>query len=421
MQGRAKFIYFSLVGMIALAWFLTPLPSWIALTMVHQIPVSEDIAIGNAARQHTHYNIVNDNGQLHSMGMKLISALAEQSPSVNKYDWRFQLINEPFVNAFAYPGGNIFVTKELWEMATKDEVSAILGHEIGHVLHRHSQQRVIQQKLASLVIKLLFWGDGNGHQESMGKELGGLLAQNAEMFSRLSYSRSNEFEADAVAFWASLSSHANPEAAVTFFKKLDGGDKGTSWYSTHPGSKDRITKLEEKQQQLLKEKAKRSSRQNGDRGGDVKIAQMFKPSGVVDVSSDSVGFGSVGFGMMWSAWNLLPQQVQVMSMMEAISTAAISLDAFIDMMSESNSQQQRHREERPEDVHVCEDGESKVSFEPVRPGYFVHLGHGYCLSSQDLRAMASSSIGVNTNPYTQQPFTDRQKQQIGKLLRGERL
>jgi len=157
------------------------------------------------------------------------------------------------------------------------------------------------------------------------------------------------------------------------------------------------------------------------------IGSEFIPEGllpyVTGPQSSNSAVSSQG-GMVWNLWSGMPQQLQVVSVFETLRIAAVAIDHLMDLFeasSPSSSSSSSSSSSPYDDIWVCEDGESKISFQRVKPGYFIHLGHGYCLSARDLSDMASSSVGVSVNPYTQQPFTRSQKQDIARLLRGERL
>lgn len=124
---------------------------------------------------------------------------------VDRFDWRFSVTSDASVNAFAYPGGRIFVTRGLLDMATDDEVVAVLGHEVG-AAPALAELRLVQQRLGQLLLTTLLSsnGDGDGRCEGFRREIGGQLLGYANPLGALSYSRSNEYEADFVGWHAGV-------------------------------------------------------------------------------------------------------------------------------------------------------------------------------------------------------------------------
>lgn len=134
---------------------------------------------------------------------------------------------------------------------TEGELAALVGHEMGHIIHRHSQARILQQELLSYIFKALTYEDDDPHQETFGEAIGELLLKSADWLGQQSFSRSNEYQADATSWDLLLQSKRyNPKALQSLLTKLwqyhgkQGGK--TSWESTHPGTLDRIQALEQK-------------------------------------------------------------------------------------------------------------------------------------------------------------------------------
>jgi predicted Zn-dependent protease len=166
------------------------------------------------------------------------------------YDFTFTVIDESYVNAFAYPGGPIFVTDKLISrlQATDDELAAVIGHEIGHVVNRDSQRQMVHKSVILIVFQALTYNGDDGHEESFGEALGEIMLKNAAMFTAVAYSRAQEYQADASG-WDTVTAAAgyDPRGMITFFKKLmamsPDSDGRTRWDSTHPGTADRIQTL----------------------------------------------------------------------------------------------------------------------------------------------------------------------------------
>mmetsp|Transcript_57183 Transcript_57183/g.107520 ORF Transcript_57183/g.107520 Transcript_57183/m.107520 type:complete len:397 (-) Transcript_57183:381-1571(-) len=389
--SRRRWIYLGLVLSLLLAWALTPLPAWLAYQIVQTIPLRSDIELGRHVAVRLRSQVLQDDGALQAMGERLLRGMRSQVEFLDEYRWQFQLLNDDSVNAFACPGGFIFVNRGLRRIATDDELAAVLGHEIGHVLHRHSQQRMVQSRLGSIVLEALLVGDGDGVSEGIGGEVAGILLRGADTLLTLSYSRANEYEADAVAWWASLSAGYAPEGAASFFRKLGGDGHGSSWLSTHPATEDRIVVLESKGRELAKLRRQHRGRN---------LASHFAPALV-----DSTAAGSVVGSLM----GLVPAELQKKALVAGLAGLAKLLDEVLGSVLSDSSP-------GSSDPSIdCEDGESKISFERVRPGYYLALGHGKCLTVDDLRGLRRSGR-LDLNPYTRQPFTQAQRRRIDALL-----
>jgi predicted Zn-dependent protease len=122
-------------------------------------------------------------GYVASIGGRL--AAATETPGIG---FTFTLLNSPVVNAFALPGGYVYITRGLMALSQNEaELAGVLGHEIGHVIARHSAQRMSQTMLAQLGVGLL--GAIAGRQSTQ-------LAGSVAGLYLKSYSRDQEFEAD---------------------------------------------------------------------------------------------------------------------------------------------------------------------------------------------------------------------------------
>jgi predicted Zn-dependent protease len=215
------------------------------------VPVESDIQLGREAWRdlRRQYKPVHDKWGVNRIGGDLVQMLPDQT-----FEWDFGVVHAPnVVNAFCFPGGIVRVTDTLlYTLNLSDgEVAALLGHEIGHVLHRHAQKRIIQKELLSLLMKALVYEDHDDDQETFGQALGELMMNSATYLGSLSFSRQDEYEADASS-WELLvmTGVYRPHALQSLLSKLwslENGSSGkTSWESTHPGTKDRIEALQKK-------------------------------------------------------------------------------------------------------------------------------------------------------------------------------
>jgi predicted Zn-dependent protease len=148
------------------------------------------------------------------------------------------VIKSDMVNAFAVPGGHIFVYSGIIDkMKSKDELSALLAHEYSHLKFRHSLKSVCRNLSSYLFLSVLL-SDVNG--------IVAILAQNADMLINMDFSRSMEKEADTEGLKLMLQSRVNPNGMINLFHRLaDETPKITEnkvfeMVSSHPQTKERI-------------------------------------------------------------------------------------------------------------------------------------------------------------------------------------
>ncbi len=159
--------------------------------------------------------------------------------------YSFYVLDTEMVNAFAAPGGYIFVTKGILKaMSDEAELAGILGHEIGHVVGRHSMKALEKQygyqavlNIASMVTQR----DLSGLQQYTGYLTNMLL---------LGYGRDNEFESDMLGTRYAMAAGYDPRGTADFFRKLqslEGGKKANDiekLFQSHPPTGERIKKVE---------------------------------------------------------------------------------------------------------------------------------------------------------------------------------
>ncbi len=156
--------------------------------------------------------------------------------------WSFRVADVPEVNAFAAPGGFLFMTRGiLAHFDSEAEMAAVLGHEIAHVTARHSAERMSRAQLAQLGLGLgsVLSDDVARFSEVLGLGLGILF---------LKYSRDDERQADRLGLQYLIAEGYEPTEAVDVFRMLERQSEGTgggppTWLSTHPSPEDRIENI----------------------------------------------------------------------------------------------------------------------------------------------------------------------------------
>ncbi len=177
------------------------------------------------------------------IGQSIIqSTEAKNSP----YQFDFHVLADPeTVNAFAVPGGQIFITMGLLKrLKTEDQLAGVLGHEIGHVIGRHSAQQMAKQELIAGLAGAATVGMSDGGYSN------GAVAQYVANLMNLKYGRDDELEADDFGVKYAIGTGHNPEAMIEVMKILDeaaggSGESKSDFTSTHPSPENRILKIKE--------------------------------------------------------------------------------------------------------------------------------------------------------------------------------
>jgi predicted Zn-dependent protease len=160
-------------------------------------------------------------------------------------NWEVQVFEDKQVNAFALPGAKIGVYTGLLKVATtQDQLAAVIGHEVSHVLANHSAERVSEQMAAQL-------GAGvAGAATGIDPQLFGIASN---VFFTLPGSRTQESEADLLGLDLMSRAGFDPRQAVTLWQNMmnAGGQKPPELLSTHPSDDTRIQQLQQRMPQDL--------------------------------------------------------------------------------------------------------------------------------------------------------------------------
>ena len=191
------------------------------------------------------YPLVNEakNPQLYEHVKRVAKTILNsgQVNYVNDFEWNIQVIDSDVQNAFACPGGKIYVYTGLINFLDNEaQLAGVIAHEIAHIHWRHSTRQMTQQYGISTLQQMLL-GNNAGQVVTMVSQISGQLGG-------LAFSRSDEYEADATAVKFLSHTEYNPLGVAGFFEKLEsaGQSSGTmTFMSTHPSPPDRIAKIRE--------------------------------------------------------------------------------------------------------------------------------------------------------------------------------
>jgi len=195
--------------------------------------INRQLPILNDAEANRYINVLGDS----------IARLTERSD----LPWAFYIVNSPEINAFAVPGGFIYVNRGLIERtATMDQLAGVLGHEIGHVVKRHTVKQMGQMNAANVGVVLLcvLTKVCNSQAGQVG-----INAAGSAIFSK--FSRNDEREADDVGIANVVRAHISPAGIPQMFQILMSARQSTpglvdGWFATHPTEEARIADTQAK-------------------------------------------------------------------------------------------------------------------------------------------------------------------------------
>lgn len=180
-----------------------------------------------------------DDAELQSYVRRLGARLAAQSERPN-LPWRFGVIDDPVPNAFALPGGPIYITRGLLNlMDSEAELAVVLGHEIGHITARHSVSQMSKAQLAQLGLGL-----GSILSPTVAS-LGNVLGTGMQLLF-LKHGRDDERQSDELGFKYALALNYDVSeaddvfASLQRFGEVEGRSGIPSWLSTHPDPGERV-------------------------------------------------------------------------------------------------------------------------------------------------------------------------------------
>lgn len=178
---------------------------------------------------------------------KIGNELLENSQA-KKGPWKFQfhVVNDPkTINAFALPGGQIFITLGLLnKLQTEAQLAGVLAHEMGHVIQRHSAQQMAKSQLGQMLVTATNVGASDSSYQSAAV----IAASVVNQMLQLRYSRHDELEADQWGLIIMAEAGYDPRAmleVMRILKEASGSGRGPEMLMTHPYPDSRIEQIQE--------------------------------------------------------------------------------------------------------------------------------------------------------------------------------
>jgi predicted Zn-dependent protease len=231
-----RIVFLAVAGAVAAGCARNPATGQNELMLVSE---SQEIQMGQQA----------DSGVIQSIGLYPDPALQSYIGDLGKklaatserpnLPWTFRVVDDPAVNAFAIPGGFVYVTRGLLaHMTNEAELATVVGHEIGHVTARHTAHAMSEQQVAGLGLAI-----GSIASSQIAKYAG--VASQAMGLLFLKFSRDNENTADALGVRYSSRANYDSRQMVSVMQVLDkmesqGGGRLPEWLATHPNPGNRI-------------------------------------------------------------------------------------------------------------------------------------------------------------------------------------
>jgi hypothetical protein len=215
-------------------------PGWNMFSPQQDIEVGEQVS-PDAERQLPMLDDSRVDDYLNSLGRRL----ASKAPG-EKYPYRFNVVNDPAINAFALPGGPIYINRGVLDAADNEsQLAGVLAHEISHVALRHGTNQASKASVGQLPLAILGGLIGSDSTKAMLAQLGASFAVNSVL---LKYSRTAETQADVMGTQILFDSGYDPRAMAQFFQKIEARQKDggpVEFFSNHPSPDHRIERVDQ--------------------------------------------------------------------------------------------------------------------------------------------------------------------------------
>ena len=235
-------------------------PGWNMFSPQQDIEVGQQVSM-DAERQLPMLENARVDDYVNALGRRL----AAKAPG-EKYPYRFKVVNDRAINAFALPGGPIYINRGVIDAAdSESQLAGVIAHETAHVALRHGTNQASKASAAQVPLAILGGILGSTSTTAMLAQLGGSFAVNSVL---LKYSRTAETQADVMGTQILYDSGFDPRAMGQFFEKIEEQQKGSGpveFFSNHPSPDNRIERVNQEVSALGGSRgARTSAREFGD-------------------------------------------------------------------------------------------------------------------------------------------------------------
>jgi predicted Zn-dependent protease len=210
----------------------------------------QDVEIGRRVSKDAERKLrILHDGKLGSYIRALGQRLALTAPG-EKYSYQFRVVDDKAINAFALPGGFLYINRGIFENSENEaQLAGVIAHEIAHVALRHGTNQMSKAYAAQAPLAALGGIIGSASITAILTQMGATFAANSIL---LKFSRDAERQADLVGTQILYDSNYDPRAMVQFFEKLRtaAGSRRSEFFSDHPNPGNRIESVNEEIQKL---------------------------------------------------------------------------------------------------------------------------------------------------------------------------
>jgi len=246
-MDRARLVIAAIVALVAIASYFGSTSENPLTGEKQRVAMSpqQEIALGarTAPQMAAQMGGISQNEKARALVRRVGEGLVAKSLAAKSgYKFSFHLLADPrTVNAFALPGGPIFITEGLLrQLKTEAELAGVLGHEIGHVIARHSSERLAKQQLTQGLVGALVVGSGDYTAAQIGQVVGSMI--------NMRYGREDEIESDILGVRIMAEGGYDPRALIRVMEvlaKASGGSRQPEFVSTHPAPENRSARIKE--------------------------------------------------------------------------------------------------------------------------------------------------------------------------------